>query len=159
MTDFYSCRLVRQGFWALLVALISGFTLIFSMIGGVSLSPIPLHIPVDIPGTTEGWRTVHAGMLMNALMAISIGSSVRLLGVDGDSSRKIFLGCSIAIWGNFCFYVFGMFAPNHGLTLQSNALGAASLSGALAFFPALLGAVSLIYVVVIVLLSKPGNRF
>ncbi len=159
MTDFYSCRLVRQGFWALLVALISGFTLIFSMIGGVSLSPIPLHIPVDIPGTTEGWRTVHTGMLMNALMAISIGSSVRLLGVDGDSSRKIFLGCSIAIWGNMCLYVFCKLTPNNRIPLHSNALGEATPSGDIAIIPALMRAVPSLYSVHIVLLSKPSTRF
>lgn len=50
-----------------------------------------------------------------------------------------------------------MFAPNHGLTLQDNRLGEASLAGALAFAPALVGAITLIWALLVVLRSEPRD--
>lgn len=145
MQAYYSGRLIKQGFLALIVALIAGFVLIFSMIGGMSLSPIPILIEFDVPGSVAGWRTVHVGMLMNAVMAIAIGSSMRAVFIEESAAYRVYLGTAIAIWCNLMFYLFGMFAPNRGVTLEANRLGEASLAGAAAFLPALIGSVTLIY--------------
>ncbi|MFM9935900.1 MAG: hypothetical protein ACKVOL_06840, partial [Novosphingobium sp.] len=65
--------LVRNGLAALLVALVAGFGLVFALIGGISLSPIPVFFAWAIPGTMAGWRTVHIGMLTNGIMGIALG--------------------------------------------------------------------------------------
>ena len=154
MQSYYSNKLIRQGFFGILVSLVSGFILIFSMIGGASLSPIPLLIEFDVPGTAAGWRGVHIGMMMNGIMAISFGAAMRAFYLNDTQAFRVFLGTVIAVWGNFMFYLFGMFAPNHGLTLEANAMGEASLAGAFAFFPALVGAITLFYAVISMLRAE-----
>jgi hypothetical protein len=51
-----------------------------------------------------------------------------------------------------------MFAPNHGITLEANVLGEASMAGAIAFFPALLGAITSIYALFVLLFSEPAQE-
>ncbi|AXQ30529.1 hypothetical protein D0B54_18390 [Solimonas sp. K1W22B-7] len=155
MHYLHSTRLIKHGLAAMLVSLLGGFVLLFSMIGAISLSPLPVFIDVAVPGTPQGWRIVHLGMMMNGLMAILLGACLRWFSLRGSDAAWVCWGTIVAVWGNFCFYLFGMFAPNHGLTLQANRLGEASLAGAVAFFPALLGAVTLSVAVVLLLRAKP----
>ena len=150
--------LVRNGLAALLVALIAGFGLVFALIGGISLSPLPVFFAWAIPGTMAGWRTVHIGMLTNGIMGIALGLLLDKVSLPAARRRFVALGTITAIWGNFAFYLFGMFAPNRGLTLGANAQGAASLAGALAFVPAIIGAVTLMAAVCVLLGAKPAGR-
>ena len=157
MQSHYAHKLLKHGVAAMLVGLFSGFLLIFSMIGGMSLSPIPVLIPFELPGTTEGWRIIHLGMLLNGMMAILLSVAMRALYMPDKKAFWVSVGITIAIWGNFMFYVFGMFAPNHGVTLEANRLGEASIAGALAFVPAVIGAVTSIYALILMLLSEPAE--
>ena len=50
------------------------------------------------------------------------------------------------------------FAANHGLSLQDSPLGEASLAGAAAFLPALIGAVSLLVALIVMLMAGPGRE-
>ena len=68
-----------------------------------------------------------------------------------------FYGDNNSGMGQLYVLSFGMFAPNRGLTLESNVLGEASLAGALAFFPALIGAVTLFYAVISMLRAEPSD--
>jgi hypothetical protein len=154
MTTLYSHRLIKNGILAMLFSLVAGFMLIFSMLGAISLSPLPVFIDASIPGTPQGWRVVHLGMMMNGLMAVLLGLSLRWVSVTTREAAIVSWGTIIAIWGNFTFYFFGMFAPNHGVTFQSNRLGEANLAGAIAFFPAFLGAVTLFIALIVLLRAK-----
>jgi len=154
----HSQILLKNGLAALLVALLCGFGLVFAMIQAISLSPLPIFLDVKIPGTAEGWRMVHLGMLMNGLMAIVMGLSLKHFQLARRPSAIVTYGTTVAVWGNFMFYLFGMFAPNHGLTLQDNSLGAANLAGVLAFVPAFIGALTLIGAVIVLLKAKPASQ-
>jgi hypothetical protein len=156
MLGQHSRWLIKNGVAAMLVALVGGFALTFSMIQGISLSPLPLFFDYQIPGSDRGWRILHLGMLMNGMMAIILGLALHWFAVTLRQSAWVAWGTIIAVWGNFMFYLFGMFAPNHGLSLGDNALGAGNLAGALAFLPALLGAVTLM--VALVILLRAGFR-
>ncbi len=158
MQTHYSQLLIKHGIAAMLVGLFAGFLLIFSLIGGMSLSPVPVLLEFDLPGTSKGWRIVHMGTLMNGMMAILIGLAMRAFYLSEAKAFRVFAGIAIAIWGNFLFYVFGMFAPNHGITLEANVLGEASMAGAIAFFPALLGAITSIYALFVLLFSEPAQE-
>lgn len=158
MQSHYANLLVKHGIVAMLVALVSGFLLIFSMLGGISLSPIPVLIEFDLPGTTQGWRVVHLGMLMNGMMAIILGIAMRFLYLPDRKAFWVSTGTAIAVWANFLFYLFGMFAPNHGLTLEGNRLGGASIAGAFAFFPALFGAITLSYALLLMFFAEPEPK-
>jgi len=151
MNAIHVNRLIKHGAAAMLIALLAGFGLIWSMIGGASLSPLPIFFEFDMPGTVEGWRIIHLGMLMNGMMAIALGAAVRFLTWAGSGAAWVSWGTVIAVWGNFCFYIFGMFAPNKGVTAGANALGEGTVFGLLAFFPALLGAVTLIIAVIAIM--------
>ncbi len=152
-----SNRMIKHGIAAMIVALMAGMGLIFAMIGGISLSPLPMFFEWQIPGTTQGWRSLHIGMLMNGLMAILLGVAARFLVVSNLSAAIVSWGTIVAVWGNFCFYLFGMFAPNHGVTLHSNRLGDASLPGNLAFYPAFVGIITLIVALFVLLNAKPNS--
>lgn len=141
--------MIKNGLAAMLVALLGGFMLTFEMLGGLSFSPLPLFIQMDLPGSVAGWKAVHLGMLMNGMMAIVLGLALRTLKVDAAAERRVAWGVLIAVWGNFCFYLFSMFGHNHGLSLGDNRLGPGNWAGALAFLPALIGAVTLIYALVV----------
>lgn len=135
---------IRHGLAALLVALVAGFGLVFALIGGISFSPVPVFVEWAIPGTVSGWRVLHVGMLANGIMAVALGLVMNRVLLPPRRMRLVSIGIIIAIWGNFAFYFFGMFAANRGLTLGTNALGAGSIAGGLAFVPAIIGAITLI---------------
>ncbi|MBW2942392.1 hypothetical protein [Zhongshania aquimaris] len=156
MRAYYSNRLIKHGLAAMLVGLFGGFLLGFSMVGGMSLSPVPVFFQFELPGTSSGWRILHIGTLMNGIMALAIGLVMRTVYLSDARARRVFLGIAIAIWGNFCFYLFGMFAPNHGLSIEANRLGAASLAGAIAYLPAIFAAVTSIWATAVLLLAEPA---
>lgn len=151
-----SNRLIKHGVAAMMVALVGGMGLIFVMIGGISLSPLPVFFEWLMPGTVQGWRAVHIGMLMNGMMAILLGVAGRFVVLSNLRAALVSWGTIVAVWGNFCFYLFGMFAPNHGLTMGANRLGESNWQALIAFFPALLGIVTL-FVALGIMLGAPLN--
>jgi hypothetical protein len=124
-------------------------------IGGISLSPIPVFFELEILGSIQGWRMLHTGMLMNGMMAILLGLVLRFYVVSNLGVSVLGLGTITAIWGNFCFYLFGMFAPNHGVTTHANRLGDVNLPALLAFFPAFVGIFTLVAALIVVLCATP----
>lgn len=156
MRAHYSNLLIKHGLAAMLVGLLGGFLLAFSMVGGASISPLPVFFQFELPGPDSGWRILHVGTLMNGIMALALGLVMRTVHLSDRRARLIFLGIAIAIWGNFCFYLFGMFAPNHGLSIEANRLGEASMAGALAYIPAMLAAVTSIWAVFVLLFAEPA---
>lgn len=157
MTNTGSNLLIKNGLAAMFVALVGGFMLTFSMLGGISLSPLPVFFGVELPGTVAGWRAVHLGMLMNGIMAIALGLALRRLLVTERGEQIVVWGTLVAVWGNFCFYLFSMFGQNHGLSLGTNRLGEGNWAGALAFLPALVGAVTLMTAIVLLLRAEPAD--
>lgn len=153
----HSHLLIQHGIVALLVALIGGFMLTFSMLGGLSFSPLPFFIEASIPGTPQGWRAVHLGMLMNGMMAIGLGLVLRTRRLEARGLAIVTWGTLIAVWGNFCFYLFSMFGHNHGLSLGDNRLGPGNWAGAMAFIPALAGAVTLMTALVVLWRAPPKD--
>ena len=151
-------RLIRHGIAAMIVALIGGFALTFEMLQGISLSPLPVFLEYDLPGTERGWRILHLGMLLNGIMAIVLGFALARVAVTARGAAIASWGIVIAVWGNGMFYLFGMFAANHGLSLQDSPLGEASLAGAAAFLPALIGAVSLLVALIVMQMAGPGRE-
>jgi hypothetical protein len=157
MASLHSHRLIKNGIAAMIVALLGGFMLTFTMLGGISLSPLPIFIPYTLPGTAAGWHAVHLGMLLNGMMAIVLGLALRWLVVSAREGAIVAWGTIIAVWGNFCFYLFSMFGHNHGLTLGGNQLGPGNWAGALAFLPAIVGAVTLLVALIVMVRAKPAN--
>lgn len=157
MNKAHANRMTKNGLAALFVALVGGFALTFSMTKGISLWPLPLFIDYIFPGSAQGWRTFHLGMLTNGIMAIALGGAMTRLSMTARHAALASWGVVIAVWGNFMFYLFGMFAPNHGLAVGTNALGEGNLAGTLAFLPAIVGAVTLMLAVVLMFRSPSAS--
>lgn len=147
-------RMTKNGLAAIFIALVGGFALTYSMTKGISLWPLSIFIDWIPPGTPQGWRIFHLGMLTNGIMAIALGGAMNRLSITPRKAAIACWGVIIAVWGNFMFYVFGMFAPNHGLSYAGNALGEGNLAGALAFLPAVFGAITLMVAVALMFGAK-----
>jgi hypothetical protein len=147
-------RLMQQnGLLAIFIGLVGGFVLVASLIGGISASPLPLFVSLRVPGTSSGWLSFHLGMLMNGMMALVLERTLNTRAVSRLKGATVCWGVIIAVWGNGAFYLFSMFAPNRGLTSDTNVFGPPSLFGHLAYFPAIAGAIGLMLATLLLLMA------
>ncbi len=140
--------LIRNGAAVMLLGMIAGFAFAFSLLGEVSLSPIPITFADSFPGRPDGWRAAHVGNILNGVMIVALASAYPHLALAAERERMVTRALIVTVWGNACFYIFGVFAPNHGLSLGDNDLGSGNLAGALAYIPAMVAAVAVIFALV-----------
>lgn len=150
----YQSLMAKNGLAVILLGLLGGFLFLFNILGAISLSPLPISIDYQLPGTSNQWRAVHTGNIMNGIMAIAFAFVLGYLDLSKASQRFVSFGTISAVWGNAGFYVFGVFAPNRGLSLGDNSVGEANWAGVLAFLPAFVVAFVLIFVVIVMLRGK-----
>ena len=143
--------IVRHASLVLLIGFLAGFFWAFALLGEVKISPIPITFVEGIPGDPDRWRIVHLGSILNALMAFAFSAALELFAMTSNQARKLKLAALAAIWGNVVFYVFTVFAPNHGLSLGDNAVGQGNLAGAIGYLGAMIAAFGAIYVAVCLL--------
>ncbi|MFT4570229.1 MAG: hypothetical protein ACI8TX_001650 [Hyphomicrobiaceae bacterium] len=132
--------MLGNGFAVMIIGMLSGFMLTFSLLEAIDLWPIPA-IPVTIPGTTRGWVAAHTGNIMNGLMVVAVALALPRLNLSGRRLAWVGWGLIATAWGNACFYVFGNLAANRALTIGDNRFGESSLAGLLGVVPALVAAV------------------
>lgn len=149
--------LVKQALWVIFIGLLGGFAWAFSLLGEVRVSPIPVTFYEGFPGAPDRWRSVHLGCLLNGLLALGLVAVLPLFELSKRDWQSLKLGLPMVIWGNTLFYLCGVFAPNHGLSLGDNALGAGSVAGAIGYLSALIAAIALTYIVILLLRAKPAR--
>lgn len=150
--------LAKNGIAVMIVGLLGGFGWVFALLGEVAISPIPVVFADSFPGEPASWRAVHTGCLMNGIMALAIaGVMPRFNPSDKDASR-IAWGVTFAIWANTVFYFANLSAPNRSLSIGDNALGAASLAGAVGYITALIGAAVLVYALIVLMRSAKDEQ-
>lgn len=123
---------IGNGMAVLLIGLIAGVMLIFSLLDAVTLWPLPAW-EVAIPGSTRGWQAAHVGGIVNGVM---IGGSALLMAkLDLGGRRAAWVGWGMIVtgWANTVFYWAGNFAANRGLSVDETPYGEGDLWGALAF--------------------------
>lgn len=96
----------QTGLLAVFIGLLGGFALVAALIGGISASPLPIFLPLQMPGTAHGWLSFHLGMLMNGMMALLLERTLNSRSVSKSKSAAICWGVIIAVWGNGAFYLF-----------------------------------------------------
>ncbi len=128
----YQALLFAHGATVLLIALICGVVLIFSMLEGIILWPF-LDIPQDIPGSVRGWRAAHVGGLTNGLLLIGMGVVLTKIPMKLGVVRFVFWSFILTAWGNTIFYLAGNFSDNRGISIQSNSYGESSIAGVVAY--------------------------
>ena len=142
--------MMGNGLLVLLVAMLAGFGLGFSLTGGIELYP-GYVVPLEMPGTTDGWARMHTGAITNGLLVIVVALLMPGLGLAERSQRRIGWTLVAVAWANIGFYFFGNLAANRGLSLGDNRLGEASTSGTLAFLPAYIAAFVTLWLLVLLI--------
>lgn len=150
--------MLKHGIVVMIVGLVSGFGLTFSILGQISLSPIPFVIAYELPGTTEAWARMHTGCLMNGLMLVLFAMAMPRFTLNTHLVQKLSLGFILVAWSNVLFYFFGAFSTNRGLALSETPAGAANWASFIAYIPAVIAAVLLILVLFKLLFSLPGRN-
>ena len=146
--------LAKNGLAVMIVGLLGGFAWTFALIEEVSLSPIPVVFADSFPGDPANWRAVHIGCLMNGIMALAVAGVMPRFSLPTPAKARVTYSVIFAIWANTIFYFANLSAPNRSLSLGDNALGEASVAGAVGYTTAVIGAVVLIYALSVMLFSK-----
>ncbi|MBK9521484.1 MAG: hypothetical protein IPO13_07675 [Rhodocyclaceae bacterium] len=125
--------MIGHGMSVLFVGLVAGVMLVFSLLGVVTLWPLPVW-EVLVPGSTRGWQAAHVGGILNGVM---IGGAALLalhLQLEGRRMWWVGYGMIITGWANTIFYWAGLLAPNRGLSVAATPFGPGDLAGAISFF-------------------------
>ncbi|WP_171210246.1 MULTISPECIES: hypothetical protein [unclassified Ruegeria] len=159
MSDqLHANRLIKHGILVMIIGLICGFGLTFSILGQISLSPIPLVIDYQMPGTTAAWARMHTGCLMNGIMLLAVAALYPRFVLTTRQEAGISKGLVFVAWANVLFYIFGAFSPNRGLALSETPAGGANWASFIAYIPAVIAAVLLLIILARLLMALPSKR-
>ena len=128
--------MLANGLLVILVAMLSGFMLMFSLLGGLEVWPESI-VPISVYGTSDGWVRAHSGGAMNGLLVMAIALALPKLGLSQTLQKITAYGFIYVAWSFTVFYWFGNAAANRALTFGDNALGESDLFGVIGFLPAL----------------------
>jgi len=128
--------MLANGMLVILVAMLAGFMLMFSLLGGFELWP-GTALTFSVYGTPEGWVRAHSGGAMNGLLVIAIGLALPKLGLSGAMQKFTAWGFIYVAWSFTVFYWFGNAAGNRALSIGDNALGQSDVYGIIGFLPGL----------------------
>ena len=140
---------IANGMAVLFIGLVAGVMLIFSMLGGVGLWPLPIA-EVNVPGTTRGWTAVHVGGILNGVMIATIAVLMRHLEMIGKAAFWVGWGLIITGWANTIFYWAGNVSSNRGLSVAATPYGPGDMAGAVAFLGGGFGMIFTFIVVILV---------
>lgn len=135
ITERHQSLLIAHGALVLLIGLVSGLFLVFSMLGGFVLWPI-MDIPYELPGTIRGWKAAHVGGITNGLLLIGIALAMVKVPLTLRGSKLVFWSLLATGWGNTLFYWGGNLSPSRGISFAANQYGESNLAGLIAFFGA-----------------------
>ncbi len=145
--------LMANGMLVLLIGLLAGVMLIFSLLDAVTLWPLPVW-EMEIPGSTRGWSSAHVGGILNGVMLG--GSALLMLKLELSDKRAFWVGWGMIItgWANTLFYWAGNFSANRGLSVAATPFGEGDIAGALAFAGG--GAGMVFTTVAVIVLARAG---
>ena len=131
-TKRLSFLVIANAMAVLLIGLLAGVMLIFSLLDAVTLWPLPVW-EVTVPGSTRGWQAAHVGGILNGVMIAGVALLMSYLELTGKRAAWVGWGMIITGWANTLFYWAGNFAPNRGLSVAETPFGVGDFAGTLAF--------------------------
>lgn len=137
--------MLANGMLVILVAMLAGYMLMFSLLGGFEIWPGQM-LTFSVYGSAEGWVRAHSGGAMNGLLVIAIALALPKLGLSDALQKFTAWGFIYVAWSFTVFYWFGNAAGNRALSIGDNALGQSDVFGIIGFLP---GVPSVIIVVVL----------
>jgi len=141
----YQKNLLGHAMLVLIIGLLAGFMLAFSLIGGLEVLPT-LFMGIPVFGTTDGWVRAHSGGITNALLMIGIAFALPHCGLAMDKLSLYAKGIIFASWANTAFYWFGNASGNRALSFTDNTLGAANFLGTIGYTAAVIAAFVTIFI-------------
>lgn len=143
MTKRHEGLLIANGAIIFFLGLIGGFLFIFSLLGEITIWPIPGSIKVQMPADERAWRAMHTGNILNALMLIGAGLALSRVRLGEAAEKFVCWGLIVAGWGNFGFYVLSALgATGRGLSFGANRFGGGDWLSTMTFLVAYPGAVT-----------------
>ena len=139
---------IGHGMLVLLIGLVAGVFLTFSLLGAVALWPLPTW-EVSIPGSTRGWVSAHVGGILNGVMMAALALLMGKLELTGSRAYWTGWGLIIVGWGNTLFYWAANFSTNRGLSPAATSLGEGGVWATLAYVGGVVGMVFAFVVVII----------
>ena len=143
--EAYQKRLTGHALILLIIGLLAGFMLAFSLIGGLEVLPT-LFIGIPTFGTTEGWVRAHSGGIMNGLMLIAFAFIMPHCGLAIERLQLFAKGIIFAGWANTIFYWTGNASGSRALSFTDNALGGSNILGVIGYTLAVIAAFVTIYI-------------
>ena len=143
--EAYQKRLTGHALILLIIGLLAGFMLAFSLIGGLEVLPT-LFIGIPTFGTTEGWVRAHSGGIMNGLMLIAFAFIMPHCGLAVERLQLFAKGIIFAGWANTIFYWTGNASGSRALSFTDNALGTSNMLGIIGYTLAVIAAFVTIYI-------------
>lgn len=140
MIATFQRRMIGHGALILLVAMVAGFGLLVSLLGGIELWPGTIT-PLALGGDGEAWRRAHLGGLLNGLLLLGFALAVPVLRFSPGPARQLCWMMIGAGWANTLFYWAALIAPNRALSFAANRFGESSRAGIIGLAPALLFAI------------------
>lgn len=102
--------MIANGMCVLFVGLLAGVMLVFSLLGVVTIWPLP-EWHVLVPGSTRGWQAAHVGGILNGVMISGAALLALHLQLVGRRMQWVGYGMIITGWANTVFYWAGLLAP------------------------------------------------
>ena len=141
--------MLLNGLLVILVASLSGFMLLFQLVGGFEVWPGHI-IEIPVYGTSEGWVRAHTGGLLNGGLVMLVGLSLPHLRLTETKNKIMAYGFCYCAWSFTVFYWIGNAVGNRALTFGDNPLGENSLLSIIGFLP---GAPSVFIVVILLVIA------
>ena len=143
--EAYQKRLTGHALILLIIGLLAGFMLAFSLIGGLEVVPT-LFVTIPTFGTTEGWVRAHSGGIMNGLMLIAFAFIMPHCSLAVERLQLFAKGIIFAGWANTVFYWTGNASGSRALSFSDNELGASNILGIIGYTLAVIAAFVTIYI-------------
>ena len=128
--------MLANGFLVLLVSMLAGFMLMFSLVGGFEIWPGTI-LDFSVYGSTEGWVRAHSGGLTNGLLVLAVAFALPHMNVSNFQEKLLAYGFIYVAWSFTVFYWLGNASANRALTFGDSQLGESSLISVLGFLPGL----------------------
>ncbi len=144
--------MIANGLVVVLIAMLAGFMLMFTLLGGVEVWPGKI-IPLPLYGTSEGWVRAHTGGTLNGMLVIVMALVLPKLRLSEFMQRFTAYGFIYIAWSFTVFYWLGNASSNRALSMGDSPLGEADTIGLIGFLP---GIPSVILVVVLLAVAAKG---
>jgi hypothetical protein len=133
-------RMIGHGAIVTLMALLAGFGLTMSLVGGFEVFPGQI-LAFEMPGDSRAWARTHSGGLMNGMLVMIVALLMFAMKIDGLLERRLYWMLVGTGYANTVFYWGGLFSQTRAITFGDNQFGETSVAGVIGFAPALVFAV------------------